>query len=63
LFFDKQLENPTIFFIIDRRDLENQMNNELSSLRLNFSFEKIGSIKELKEVISHDNFRGKRGYF
>jgi len=63
LFFDKQLEKPTIFFIIDRRDLENQMNNELSSLRLNFSFEKIGSVKELKEVISHDNFRGKRGIF
>ncbi|KUK99395.1 MAG: putative type I restriction-modification enzyme, subunit R [Parcubacteria bacterium 32_520] len=63
LFFDKRLENPTIFFIIDRRDLENQMNNELSSLRLNFSFEKIGSVRKLKEVISHDNFRGKRGVF
>ncbi len=63
LFFDKQLENPTIFFIIDRRDLENQMNNELSSLRLNFSFEKIGSVRKLKEIISHDNFRGKRGIF
>ena len=63
LFFDKRLENPTIFFIIDRRDLENQMNEELSSLKLNFSFEKIGSVRKLKEVISHDNFRGKRGVF
>ncbi len=63
LFFDKRLENPTIFFIIDRRDLENQMNNELSSLRLNFSFEKIGNVRKLKEIISHDNFRGKRGIF
>jgi len=63
LFFDKRLEKPTIFFIIDRRDLENQMNDDLSSLRLNLSFEKIGSVKELKEVISHDNFRGKRGVF
>jgi type I restriction enzyme R subunit len=63
LFFDKRLENPTIFFIIDRRDLENQMNNELSSLKLNFSFEKIGNVRKLKEVISHDNFQGKRGVF
>jgi type I restriction enzyme R subunit len=63
LFFDKRLEKPTIFFIIDRRDLENQMNNELSSLRLNFSFEKIGNVRKLKEIISHDNFRGKRGVF
>lgn len=63
LFFDNRLGKPTIFFIIDRRDLENQMNGELSSLRLNFSFEKIGNIRKLKEVVSHDNFRGKRGVF
>ena len=63
LHFDKRLENPTIFFIVDRRDLENQMNDELSSLKLNFSFEKIDKVKKLKEVISHDNFRGKRGVF
>ena len=36
---------------------------ELSSLKLNFSFKKIGHIKKLKEVISHDNFRGERGIF
>jgi len=63
LFFEEKLENPTIFFIVDRRDLEEQMNVELSSLKLNFSFKKIGHIKKLKEVISHDNFRGERGIF
>lgn len=63
LFFDKRLENPTIFIIVDRRDLEEQMKMELSSLRLNFSFETIENIKALKEVISFDNFRGKRGVF
>ena len=63
LHFDRRLENPTIFFIVDRRDLENQMNSELSSLKLNFSFEKIESAQALKKIISHDNFRGKRGVF
>ncbi len=63
LYFDKRLENPTIFFIIDRRDLEEQMKGELSSLKLNFSFETIESARDLKEIISHDNFKGKRGVF
>ena len=63
LYFDKQLENPTIFIIVDRRDLEEQMKNELASLKLNFSFETIESARVLKEIISHDNFKGKRGVF
>jgi len=63
LYFDKHLEKPTVFFIVDRRDLEKQMNDELSSLKLNFSFEKIEKVKKLKEIISYDDFRGKRGVF
>lgn len=63
LYFDKRLENPTIFFIVDRSELENQLNEELSSLDLNFSFEKINRVYDLKDVVSYDNFRGKRGVF
>lgn len=63
LFFEKKLENPTIFIIVDRKELEDQLRQELSSLRLNFSFELINNIKELKDVISADNFLGRRGVF
>jgi len=61
LFFE--LGKPTIFFIVDRRDLERQFNDELSSLDLNFSFEKIESIGHLKEVLTYDDYKGKRGVF
>jgi len=63
LYFERLLEKPTIFFIVDRRDLVKQMNDELSSLRLGFSFEKIETVAKLKEIISYDDFRGKRGVF
>lgn len=63
LYFDKRLKNPTIFFIVDRIDLENQLFNEFNFLKLNFSLEKIESISSLAEVIKADNFRGKRGVF
>ena len=58
-----ELGKPTIFFIVDRRDLERQFNEELSSLDLNFMFEKIESINALREVLIYDNYRGKRGIF
>ena len=54
---------PTIFFIVDRRDLERQFNEELSSLDLNFEFEKIESVSALREVLVYDDYRGKRGVF
>ena len=63
LFFDKRLENPTIFFIVDRQDLENQLSEELNALDLNFKTEKIESINHLKEIIAHNEYRGKRGVF
>lgn len=63
LFFDKRLENPTIFFIVDRQDLEDQMNGELNALDLNFKAQRIENINHLKEVIAHNNYQGKRGVF
>jgi len=62
LYFLKELENPTIFFVVDRRELEEQMNGVLSSLDM-VEVERIGSIRELQEVLSHDDYRGKRGLF
>ncbi|MEM2174332.1 MAG: HsdR family type I site-specific deoxyribonuclease [Candidatus Micrarchaeia archaeon] len=58
-----ELGKPTIFFMVDRRDLEGQFGEELSSLDLNFEFEKIESIKHLKDVIIYDDYWGKRGVF
>jgi len=63
LYFDKRLERPTIFFIVDRQDLEEQLTGELNALDLNFTIETIENINHLKEIISHNNFQGKRGIF
>jgi type I restriction enzyme R subunit len=63
LYFDKRLENPTIFFIVDRIDLETQLFDEFNYLKLNLSLEKIEDVSSLREVIKADNFRGKRGVF
>lgn len=63
LYFHPLLEKPTIFIIVDRRELEEQMKLELSALKLNFDFEEIDSVEKLKEVLSYDEFKGKRGVF
>jgi len=47
LYFHPILEKPTIFIIVDRRDLEEQMKGELSSLKLNFDFEEVESVKNM----------------
>ena len=59
-----EIGKPTIFFIVDRRDLETQFAEDfLSTLDLNFKFEKIESIKDLREVLIYDDYKGKRGVF
>lgn len=63
LYFHKLLEGPTIFFIIDRKDLEEQLSNELSSLDLNFGYDTIGSVNDLVGAVQADNYQGKRGMF
>ncbi len=62
LYYMRKLENPTIFFIVDRLELEEQLYKEFYSLDI-VEPEIIGSIKELKEVLSYDDYRGKRGVF
>jgi len=63
LYFDKRLENPTIFFIVDRQELEEQLNGELNALDLNFTAERIENVEALKKVIAHNNYHGKKGIF
>ncbi len=58
-----ELGNPTIFFIVDRQDLERQLDEELKSLDLGFEHEKIDSISKLVDVLTHDGGKGKRGVF
>ncbi|NLU03802.1 MAG: HsdR family type I site-specific deoxyribonuclease [Methanothermobacter sp.] len=58
----KELENPTVFFIVDRRELEEQLYAELAALEIHQP-ERIESIAELKRTIASDDYRGKRGLF
>jgi type I restriction enzyme R subunit len=60
LYHMEMLENPTIFFIVDRIELEEQLFQEFSSLDITKP-EIIGSIEELKGVLKHDEGKGKRG--
>lgn len=55
----EMLGNPTVFFIVDRIDLQDQLSDELKSLGL--SFEEIVSVRDLREVLTHAD--GKRGFF
>jgi len=62
LYYAEELENPTIFFIVDRIELEEQLYREFCSLDI-VKPEIIGSIEKLKENLRFDDYRGKRGVF
>lgn len=62
IYHDKRLENPSIFFIVDRLDLKDQLYQEFTGIDA-VKPEIISNIGELKRVIMHDNFKGKRGIF
>ncbi|MEM0381073.1 MAG: HsdR family type I site-specific deoxyribonuclease [Nitrososphaerota archaeon] len=62
IYRDKRLGNPTIFFIVDRIELQEQLFNEMVALDMPTP-ELIESINELKQIIQHDDYRGKRGIF
>ena len=63
LYRHPRLANPTIFFVVDREELEEQLRNEFSCLDLGIKPEVISSIRHLKEILTHDEGRGKRGIF
>ena len=56
------LQNPTIFFVVDREELENQLYEEFSALDITKP-ETVDSIQALRNIIRHDENRGKRGIF
>jgi type I restriction enzyme R subunit len=60
LYHSKILGNPSIFFIVDRIDLEEQLYTEFGSLDI-IQPEIIGSITEMRKMLQHDEGRGKRG--
>jgi type I restriction enzyme R subunit len=62
LFYSELLENPTIFFIVDRIELEDQLYKEFYSLDV-VEPEIIGSVADLQETLKFDDYRGKRGIF
>jgi len=62
LYYMPQLGNPTILFIVDRIDLEDQLYEEFYALDI-VEPDIIDSTGALKEVLSFDGYRGKRGIF
>jgi len=60
LYHHPALDNPSIFFIVDRIDLEDQLYEEYTALSLTKP-EVIGNIGELKRVLSADQGKGRRG--
>jgi type I restriction enzyme R subunit len=62
LYNEKLLENPTIFFIVDRKELEKQLSEEISALDLGIKPLVIESIEQLKQVLTADKGKGMRGW-
>ena len=62
LYYRNELENPTIFLIVDRIELEDQLYKEFNALDL-VKPEKIDSIRKLKRLLRFDDYRCKRGVF
>ena len=60
LYHQPVMENPSIFFIVDRIDLEDQLYEEYNALSITKP-EIIGNIGELKRVLLADQGKGKRG--
>ena len=62
LYFSSFLGNPTLFFMVDRIELEDQLYQEFNALDI-AKPEIIGSITALKKILCYDDYRGKRGLF
>jgi len=60
LFHCPEAERPSIFVMVDRRDLEEQVEKDFSFIEV--PIEKVGSIKELTEILKWGR-EGKRGIF
>ncbi len=62
LFYFDELSTPSIYIILDRDDLQNQLSNDYNILDIKKPHI-IGSIRKLKENIAANNYQGKRGIF
>jgi type I restriction enzyme R subunit len=62
LYRHPELQNPTIFFVVDREELETQLSDEFNALDITKP-EVVDSIHALRKIIQHDEYRGKRGIF
>ncbi|MBE0432311.1 HsdR family type I site-specific deoxyribonuclease [candidate division WOR-3 bacterium] len=62
LYYDVRLENPSIFFVVDRIELEEQLYTEFYALDI-MRPEIVQSVVDLQDVLSYDENRGKRGIF
>jgi len=60
LYHTPTLENPTIFFIVDREELQEQLYTEFTALDMTKP-EIINTINTLKRTLKHDQGKGKRG--
>jgi len=62
LYYLDKLENPSMFFIVDRIELERQLSDEFNFLDMEKP-EVIDSVRTLKRILKYDDYRGKRGIF
>jgi type I restriction enzyme R subunit len=62
LYYSNLLEAPSIFFIVDRIELKDQLYKEFYSLDM-VEPEIIDTVWDLKEILKSDDYRGKRGIF
>ncbi|MHB1377604.1 MAG: DEAD/DEAH box helicase family protein, partial [Candidatus Humimicrobiaceae bacterium] len=62
LYYLDRLENPSIFFIVDRIELERQLSDEFNFLDMEKP-EIIDKVATLKRILKYDDYRGKRGIF
>ena len=62
LFQHSEMANPSLIFIVDREELEQQLYQEFGALDV-FKAEIVGSVEDLRRVLRHDEGRGKRGIF
>jgi type I restriction enzyme R subunit len=63
LFHTLPMANPSTYFIVDRRELQEQLYDEYNALDISPKPEKTEGIAGLKQILLHDEGKGKRGVF
>ena len=65
LYMDPRMEKPTVFFVMDRLELEEQFHEFLSGFDFGgkITVDRVESIKDLERILKFDSGRGKRGFF